>query len=230
MKRPHPDFPALAYGGKDTRKAFTMLEVVLAVALTALVLVSLNTLVFSMGELWGRSNEKRLFDLHVRAVTRYLEAELRTAGLPPYGSIGTAAFTLEDIETEKSAEETVLSFTLPFGGRLIQWPERPLPEVACSLLVRPDQGLYLLWYSKLENDREAEYPRETLITPLVSGIRYEYYDSETMRWEVEDTPRQEFGSDEYTPPARIHLIFSHKQFQREVTFILPSATEGLPPY
>ena len=70
------------------KRAFTLLEILLALALTALVLVSLNTFVFSMGELWGRNADVRLFDRHVRAVTRFLESELRTASLPPAATAG----------------------------------------------------------------------------------------------------------------------------------------------
>ena len=62
-------------------RAFTLLEVLLALALVALLLVAMNTFVFSMGELWGRGTDVRLFDLHVRAVSRYLEHELRAAAL-----------------------------------------------------------------------------------------------------------------------------------------------------
>ena len=69
-------------------QAFTLLEILLALALTALVLVSLNVFVFSMGELWGRNSDVRLFDRHVRAVTRFLDHELRTAALPPSAVAG----------------------------------------------------------------------------------------------------------------------------------------------
>src|SRR5262245_29771708 len=60
---------------KDVRCAhssgFTLLEILLAVALVGLVLVALNTFVFSMGELWGQRSEVRLFEQHVRAVVRF---------------------------------------------------------------------------------------------------------------------------------------------------------------
>lgn len=64
-------------------RAFTLIEVLLSMALAALVLVSLNTFVFSMGELWGKNADLRLFDQHVRAVTRFLQREALRASLPP---------------------------------------------------------------------------------------------------------------------------------------------------
>ena len=70
-------------------RAFTLLELLLALALVGLLLVAMNTLVFSMGELWGRGSEPRLFDQHVRAVTRFLENELRASALPPRARMPT---------------------------------------------------------------------------------------------------------------------------------------------
>ena len=57
--------------GRQDRRGFTLLEILLALSLVALVLVAMNTFVFSMGELWGRNGDLRLFDQHARAVTRF---------------------------------------------------------------------------------------------------------------------------------------------------------------
>ena len=75
-------------------RGFTLLEMLLALALVGMLMVGLNTFVFSMSEIWGRNREPRLFDQHVRAVTRYLESELRTAGLPPAIDAETPALYL----------------------------------------------------------------------------------------------------------------------------------------
>jgi prepilin-type N-terminal cleavage/methylation domain-containing protein len=70
-------------GRRAARGGFTLLEILLSLALVGLMLVALNTFIFSMGELWGRGSDVHLFDRHVRAVTRFLERELRSAVLPP---------------------------------------------------------------------------------------------------------------------------------------------------
>ena len=79
------------------RAAFTLLEVLLALALTALVLTALNTFIFAMGELWGRGTDVRLFDQHVRAVTRFLSRELSAAALPPAARYGTTPIAPQEI-------------------------------------------------------------------------------------------------------------------------------------
>ena len=126
-----------------------MLEILLALALTAVVLVSLNTFVFSMGELWGRNTDVRLFDRHVRAVTRFLEQELHTAAFPPSAVSGTSPIAPQEIKPLSGATDDLITFELPAGSRLLTWPDRPLPEVVCSLQAREHDGLVLLWHSRL---------------------------------------------------------------------------------
>ena len=72
-------------GRLHRQSAFTLLEMLLALALVALLLVAMNTFIFSMAELWGQRTDLRLFDQHVRAVTRFLNNELRASALPPAG-------------------------------------------------------------------------------------------------------------------------------------------------
>ena len=158
---------------RRTDRGFTLLEMLLALALVGLLLVAMNTLVFSMGELWGRGSEPRLFDQHVRAVTRFLENELRASALPPAGRAGTTAIALEEIRPQSGLMEKMLTFELPSGSRLFDWPGQPLPEVICSLQARSNEGLVLLWHSRLEKDFETQAPRETLITPMVSALAYD---------------------------------------------------------
>ncbi len=62
--RPQPSGPR----GRCVGSPF--LEILLSLALVMLVMVGLNTFIFSMGELWGRRSESRLLELHVRAVSR----------------------------------------------------------------------------------------------------------------------------------------------------------------
>ena len=79
----------------NVRSAFTLVEVLVAMAIATLIIVSVTTLLFSMGELWGRNSDARLFDLHARNLTRFIQRELATASLPPVGG----AFTLTSSAT-----------------------------------------------------------------------------------------------------------------------------------
>ena len=118
------------------KRGFTLLELMVALALVAGVLIGLNTFIFSMSELWGRNRDWRLFDQHVRAVTRFLENELRNGALPPSVSVGTRAVEAQEVEVDFGRKADLVTFGLKEGSRVLDWPERPLPDVWCALEVR----------------------------------------------------------------------------------------------
>ncbi len=209
------------------KKAFTLLEILVALGLTALVLVALNTFVFSMGELWGRNADLRLFDRHVRAVSRFLETELRVAALPPNGNAKTSPFPVQDIRTQSNGTETLLTFELPQGCRLFVWPGQPLPEVVCALSIRQGTGLVMLWHSRLEKDFDNQLPRETVVSPLVTELSYDYYDDGFKNWKNQ-TALQKDGTGQYLVPGRLHLKFTYRTHTQEVVIPVPAVTEGLP--
>ena len=206
---------------------FTLLEILLALALVALVLVSMNSFVFSMGELWGRNADLRLFDQHARAVTRFLQGEFRAATFPPAGRAGTDAIVAQEIRPASGMTENLLTFELPEGSRLFNWPDRPLPEVVCSLQVREREGLLLLWHSRLEKRFADDPPREAVITPLVSAMSYDYYDATFKNWKNESQLRRD-NNNKIMVPQRLRLKFTHGKLERETTIVLPTAPEGLP--
>lgn len=211
------------------RRGFTMLETMVALALTGLLMVALNTFVFSMGELWGRNTDLRLFDQHVRAVTRFLENELRTAALPPAGSAEKAPFSAQEIRPQSGMTETLLTFELFQGSRLFVWPGQPLPEVVCSLSVREGVGLLFLWHSRLEKNFADQSPRETVVSPLVSAMSYDYYDADFKNWKNETQLRRN-SEGEYDVPQRLRLKFTYQTRSQEVLIMLPSVTQGVPAF
>ena len=212
-------------------QGFTLLEILLALALVALMLVALNTFVFSMGELWGRGADVRLFDQHVRAVTRFLEHELRHAALPPSAVARSTPIGLQQIKPEGGVSDYLFTFELPSGSRLLVWPDpkHPLPEVVCSLQVREREGLILLWHSRLEKNFDTDPPREIVVTPLVNGISYDYYDADANRWTTESTLRPDpAGGTAPLAPQRLRLKFAYGKLTRESVITLPVPTEALP--
>jgi prepilin-type N-terminal cleavage/methylation domain-containing protein len=207
-------------------RGFTLVEILVAVALIGLVFVAMNTLLFSMGELWGRGGEKHLFELHVRNVSRFLEQELRRAGLPP-GGVGDKLLAVQDVRTEGGRTETVLLFPLPKGSRLCEWPDRPLPDVICALSLREREGLFLLWHSRWEERYTDDPPREVLITPWATGLSYDYYDADFKNWKTETTLRKE-SSGTGVVPQRIRLKFAYDGYEQETVIPLPEVARGVP--
>jgi prepilin-type N-terminal cleavage/methylation domain-containing protein len=211
------------------RRGFTLLETLLALALTGLLMVGLNTFIFSMGELWGRNTDLRLFDQHIRAVTRFLQHELRAAARPPAASADSTPFTMTEIRTQAGMTETLLTFELFEGSRLFVWPGQPLPEVVCSLSVREGAGLLFLWHSRVEKGFDEQPPRETVVSPLVTGLGYDYYDADFKNWKNETTPRRN-SQGGYDAPQRLRLKFTYHTRSQEVLIVLPAGTQGIPAF
>jgi prepilin-type N-terminal cleavage/methylation domain-containing protein len=207
--------------------AFTLLELMVALVLVAGVLVGLNTFVFSMSELWGKNRDWRLFDQHVRAVTRFLENELRNGALPPSVPIGTRSVEAQEVEVEFGRRADLLTFGLKEGSRVLDWPERPLPDVWCALEVRRDEGLILYWQSAHEEEFDTDPPREWLVSPLVTKLSYDYYELDFDRWETEEELRR--GDDrELETPSRLRLTFTYKDRSVETLVSIPIFGVGLP--
>lgn len=213
------------------RRGFTLLEMLIALALTGLLMVALTTFIFSMGELWGRNTDQRLFDQHVRAVTRFLQNELRGAARPPSVAAEVAPFSMQEIRTQAGSTETLLTFELFEGSRLFVWPGKPLPEVVCSLTVREGAGLLYLWHSRLEKDFENQSPRETVVSSLVTGLSYDYYDADFKNWKNETQPRQSSTvAGGYDAPQRLRLKFTYRNRMQEVVVTLPAVNQGIPAF
>ena len=196
-------------------------------ALAALVLVGLNVFVFSMGELWGRNTDVRLFDQHVRAVTRFLQRELLRASLPPAAAVNATPVGVQMVAPEGRSQENLVTYMELSGSRILRWPDHPLPEVFCSLEVRRDLGLFMLWHSDLENHFNDDPPRETLVSPFVTALAYDYFDTDFNKWTTEAALRTDVSGNPLAP-QRLRITFSYDRLTREAVIVVPSTQQGLP--
>lgn len=210
-----------AYRGRRPGRAFTLLEVLLALALLGSLLVALNVFIFSMAEVWGKGREERLFAQHARAVSIHVEDLLRSAALGPAGD----GLEIKEVKLENGGEAPELAFTLAEGSRLLTWPESPLPDVEMSLGVDEREGLRLHWQSRLEMNRETEAPRTIVITPFVVSMGWDYYDESFRRWETLEAPKRDMDGT-YPLPRRLRLRFVHGSLQFERVLRVPGTAEG----
>jgi prepilin-type N-terminal cleavage/methylation domain-containing protein len=208
-------------------RGFTLIEVVLSMALVALVLVGLNMFVFSMGELWGKNSDVRLFDQHVRAVTRFLQGEMLKATLPPAASVNATPVGVQPVNPSGRGQENLVTYMELSGSRILRWPDTALPEVFCSLEVRRDQGLYMLWHSDLENHFNDDPPRETLVSPFVTVLAYDYFDTDFNKWSTETALRSD-PSGNPLPPQRLRITFAYNHLTQEALVNVPPTRPGLP--
>jgi prepilin-type N-terminal cleavage/methylation domain-containing protein len=209
----------------NPQRGFTLLETLLASALLGALLLALNFFVFSMAEIWGQGSERRLFEQHVRAVTREVEDLIRTASLPPQAA-DPVLFTRE-IRLDNGQRENPLSFELPAGSPRLPWQGVPLPDVVCSLVAQPRQGLVLYWQSRLEEKFDDATPQPWVMTPFVETLTYDYFESEARLWRSHPTLQRDNGG-RWRMPNRLRLSFVHGKMQAETTITLPAALGPLP--
>lgn len=207
-------------------RAFTLIELLLALALLTMLVTALLTFVFSMGELWGRGGEKRLFEQHVNAVTRHVESLLRRAAWPRGGVGAAEPFAVREVHPAAGPAANLLGFDLLDGDRLMEWPEEPLPEVRCHLAIERGRGLVLYWRSVLEQEDADKPPRAALVSPLVTQLAYAYQDANSGFWRTEPEPRKN-NTGEWLLPDRIILTFKQGSFEAVRELTLPPG--GTPP-
>ncbi len=327
------------------RRSFTLLEVMLAVALSTMLLVAVNFFVLSLGELWSGGSEERLFDRHVRGVGRFLETlvaqsvvptgdatgatdgaaqagrlpsrrpaaplaaaagqggptaprsatvlhrtgrrlcrwvvattlaraplgrelglgtawALRVQAVPDRGGRGRLPRPVRAAGPDRPPANTaprgnppgaggdaidettgarfrfgtpsgyeggplLLMFELDEAPGQCVWPHRPLPQVECALQVNADEGLVLLWKSKLEDDYGEARPRKTQLSPFGRALSFDYYDTERGTWSRTEQPQAD-GRGGWLVPQRVRVAFAYQGIEREISITLPEAAGGAP--
>lgn len=209
----------------STTRGFTLIEMLLAMAILSMLVTAMFTFIFSMSELWGRGGEKRLFNQHVNAVTRHVESLLRRAAWPHGGAVQAEPFTVREVRQTTGGTANLLGFVMLEGDRLLRWPEEALPEVECSLGLETDHGLMLYWRSRLEKHDKNEPPRAVLISPLVTKLTYAYHEENGDSWRKEETMRRG-RSGEWVLPDRLIIAFKQEQFEEQRELTLPAGGGG----
>ena len=209
---------------------FTLIEVLLALALLAALLLSINQFVFSITEAWTKNQDQFVFVQHTRAVTRHLDELLQAATASARGSTPAAgAPAIAEMKTPEGTTADLLAFDLPAGDRLLTWPSTPLPEVQCALAWRKEDGLVLYYKSRLETDFADANPRLAALSPFVTALTYDYFDAKTGTWSTEEALQKDAAGN-FEAPRRLRLKFHRKNQDYEETIALPAITEGLPGY
>jgi prepilin-type N-terminal cleavage/methylation domain len=204
-----------------SKRGFTLLEVLLSLALLGGLLVALNVFVFSMAEIWGKNRDRRLFDQHARAVTRHVTELLEDAA---FGAAGSGLEVKEVAQTYGLAQPRI-TFVMAAGSRLFTWPEKPLPDVEVALGVVDRAGLALSWQSRLEERFGQETPRLAVVSPFVTALAYDYYDESFKRWKTETEITRD-ASGAFLLPGRLRIQYQQGEYTAEHVVDVPVRGEG----
>jgi prepilin-type N-terminal cleavage/methylation domain-containing protein len=208
------------------RRGFTLLEILLSLAILAGVLVALNALLFGVAGGWGEGRDRRLFDQHRRALGRQLEESVRAAAERP----GGAPLAIRKQAWAGRGEELRPGWSLPDGGRLATWAGEPLPDVDFLLEVDEDEGLVVAWRSRAEVEMESDGWHEAVVSPFVRRLEYAYAPAgEGGRWEVSETPLPEPGFTGWRTPDHLRLHLEMGREKAEVRVRVLGKREGATP-
>ena len=212
---------------KHPRAGFTLLEVLLAIVLAGGIMTAVLLLTVGLGDIWRGTTPVRNLEVHSRQVVDFLKRGFRRA--LPVETDGLAYVFLDHSSGELSTSgNPLLTWEVRETDGIISWQDQSLPYVIYQLEVVDDVGLVLYWQSRLEVDFEEVPPRQTLISPFVTGIEFHYYDPEVELWELEDEPRRNTER-LYDIPQRVKISFEAEE-EDPLTYVinLPNSNEGLP--
>ena len=209
----------------QSRRAFTLLELLISLALVAVLFVALNQFIFSMGELWGQGAQRRLFERHASMVAQHLQSMLqsaasRTGDNPPA--------TVSDSLAGQGGGALV-TFELPNGDRVFPWPEHALPEVVCAVQAQPGRGLMLRWISRLEPGFANGSVRTVILSAYSQGIEYEYLDRTTHSWNTSPSLQRD-AEGKWLLPTRLRVRFVRDNLKTERTVFVPVHGNALPAF
>ncbi len=203
--------------------AFTLLELLVSLALMAALFVALNQFVFSMGELWGRGAQERLFEQHVNAVSYHLQAMMQDAANRTADSL---PISVGPVLTAKGTRE-LLTLELPHGDRALA--QHPVPEAVCALETQAGEGLLLHWRSRLETGFKEMPARTIVLSPFGKRMEYEYYDAKSGNWQIVDSLQSE-GGGSWRVPFRLRVHFARDNLTAVRNILVPIKQGALPAF
>ena len=206
----------------------SLIEVVLAIAVAGFVVTSAVSLLVSVTSIWSERSERHFFADHVDGVTEFLNATFAASGTEIVNSpdenqelidneelLDNEELSDEPIRWERPPgfakyQEPLLNFSMSDNSPILVGLENtPTLGINAFLYFDPDEGLSLLWHSRIQEDVEdINDLSRTLISPLVTKITYIYWDERFEGWEEEERPLEGDGQDQYILPRFLSaLIF-----------------------
>ena len=226
------------------KDGFSMVEMLLALAIGGLLLVGAVSLLVTISQAWAnRPATRDAFDAHVNGVANFLHATLEEASLQGSSRAGAQVIDLQRPVGFSASEAPLIHFYLREAPPLFVWPKGVATRVHAYLYFDEREGLSFLWFSELQelekNDQgfmEPEDEDELRMTPVstfCSKVFYCYYgdedakEGEIKEWEIEDEIEENIQSGKYRIPAFIKLVFNWEEENLERTITL--AIERLSP-
>jgi len=216
---------------------FSLVEVLLALAVGGLVLMSASSLLVTISQSWAnRPATRDAFDAHVNGIAHFLTAVLEEATLAKEGSGGADMVELLRPVGFSETKDPLIKFYLREAPPLFFWPHGLASRVHVYFQFEEGEGLYFLWYSdlqELEKSDNGEHQLEnedqlfrTQISPYFEEVYYCYYGEEgetadeKKTWRIESELEENIESGKFRVPDFIKIVFRWDEENLERTITL----------
>ena len=208
------------------KNGFSLVEVLLALAIGGLILTAATSLLVTISQAWAnRPATRDAFDAHVNGVANFLTAMLEEATLRDGLNSQKKAITLDRAPGFSESDDPLVRFYLREAPPLFFWPEPGSVASRVHVFLQVDErdGLRLLWYSDLQdlekNEKGIREPEDddelfcTVVSPFCTEVFYCYYgdeddtDNDLKRWEIVDELDEDIDSGDFRLPAFAKLVF-----------------------
>jgi len=216
---------------------FSLVEVLLALAVGGLVLMSASSLLVTISQSWAnRPATRDAFDAHVNGIAHFLTAVLEEATLAKEGSGGADMVELLRPVGFSETKDPLIKFYLREAPPLFFWPHGLASRVHVYFQFEEGEGFYFLWYSdlqELEKSDNGEHQLEnedqlfrTQISPYFEEVYYCYYGEEgetadeEKTWQIESELEENIESGKFRVPDFIKIVFRWDEEDLERTITL----------
>lgn len=223
----------------NQNRGFSLVEVLLALAIGGLVLMAATALLVTISQAWAnRPATRDAFDAHVNGVAHFLTTMLEEATMSDSTSPGKGTVVLERPVGFSESDDPLISFYLREAPPLFFFPRGSASRVRCYFLLDDQDGFNLLWFTELQelekNEKGVREPEDeddlfrTLISPFCTEVFYCYYGEEDALpddikdWEIKPELEENLQSGQFRIPAFIKLLFrwEEEELERTVTIAI----------
>lgn len=202
------------------RKAFTLIEVVIAVALAGVLLTAASGVVMNVVRIWEKSGDVASLDRHLSGLGRFLgvladaQKNLRIARTSDGKNVAGCAWT-----RPPGLDETFPRFEIAETFPLFALNEKPQPKLE-AWLFWDAAGLWLISQSTRQKHEDETAASWTLLSPFLESVSVYAWDAESGDWERVDSVDESVIQ---SRSLRLRFRFRDGKIARERTLKLSGA-------
>lgn len=197
------------------KRAFSLVEVLIAMALAGLIMVASSALLLSITQIWITEDNTDNFQDHVKGVQSFLIKNIKSCYYKPKSWMEFVGFRIPPTASFIDKEERFY-FTILAPHPLL--PGVTSGPVSCFLSIEKSVGLCLDYHNYFEQEDSSQVPiYRRIISPYATDMLFHYYDRRLNEWDTSKLIKKKEGKS--LTPDFIELHF--KKNDREETIFVP---------